>query len=231
MKSIIHISIYIFADVAATRLKPPGRLVERFKTYLCCLLSLRVALKSRSLCPYWQPRWCGCPSFCQWFPSSLLRKQKICEWCEWRAGWIHMESQKCFTSMRIMRTIVPFLIVGSVMCTLNEWCLCYKWKLTISSQRMSFFCSSGSPKQDAHFVLAADTMDSMEAATTTLYPLNPKGPLPIDDTAFTLIFKAKLGALFPVVILMMLSFSFWAACFKVIYVHSFLINNKYIYMI
>lgn len=37
------------------------------------------------------------------------------------------------------------------------------------------------------------------------------GPLAIDDTAFTLIFKAKLGALFPVVILFMLAFSNTAA--------------------
>jgi len=43
-------------------------------------------------------------------------------------------------------------------------------------------------------------------ATTTLYPQNPKGPLAIDDNAWTLLFKAKLGALFPVLILFMLTF-------------------------
>ena len=40
------------------------------------------------------------------------------------------------------------------------------------------------------------------------------GPLPIDDTAWTLLFKAKLGALFPVVILLMLAFSIAAALLK-----------------
>lgn len=64
-------------------------------------------------------------------------------------------------------------------------------------------------------VLAADIAESGSheqqildgTSGTTLYPLNPKGPLPIDDTAWTLLFKAKLGALFPVVILLMLAFS------------------------
>lgn len=62
-------------------------------------------------------------------------------------------------------------------------------------------------------VLAAEMLDAgfqsehQAAATTTLYPLNPKGPLAIDDNAFTLLFKAKVGALFPVVILFMLAFS------------------------
>ncbi|CAJ1334435.1 unnamed protein product [Effrenium voratum] len=46
-----------------------------------------------------------------------------------------------------------------------------------------------------------------EAPGTTLYPANPKGPLAIDDNAWTLLFKAKLGALFPVLILIMLAFS------------------------
>ena len=36
--------------------------------------------------------------------------------------------------------------------------------------------------------------------------LSPTGPLSIDDNAWTLLFKAKLGALFPVLILFMLTF-------------------------
>ncbi|CAE7197055.1 unnamed protein product [Symbiodinium natans] len=59
-------------------------------------------------------------------------------------------------------------------------------------------------------LLAGDQQPAPEAATpgTTLYPLNPKGPLDIDDSSWTLLFKAKLGALFPVLILFMLTFCY-----------------------
>ncbi|CAE7262916.1 unnamed protein product, partial [Symbiodinium pilosum] len=55
-------------------------------------------------------------------------------------------------------------------------------------------------------LMAGDQSAEAQAATTTLYPPNPKGPLDIDDSAWTLLFKAKLGALFPVLILFMLTF-------------------------
>ncbi|CAE7806129.1 unnamed protein product [Symbiodinium sp. CCMP2456] len=57
-------------------------------------------------------------------------------------------------------------------------------------------------------LLAGDQTPPAPAApaTTTLFPQNPKGPLAIDDNAWTLLFKAKLGALFPVLILFMLTF-------------------------
>lgn len=60
---------------------------------------------------------------------------------------------------------------------------------------------------DALALLSDSLLIAATKCLSVPWSLDSVGPLAIDDNAFTLLFKAKVGALFPVVILFMLAFS------------------------